>query len=120
MNTCLFCDIIGGTTQADKVYEDKNSYAFLDIHQESPGHTLLVPKVHSRNIFDIDEETLTHLIRVTKKLSTVIKKAMDADGIRITINNEPAAGQVVFHMHIHIIPKYSTTNTDGAPHAGGT
>ncbi len=103
---CLFCKIINGEIPSKKIYEDEFSFAFLDINPINQGHTLLVPKKHSRNIFDIDEETLKNLSPALKKVSIAVKKGTKADGINIHINNEPSAGQVVFHTHIHIIPRF--------------
>ncbi|MEX0934087.1 MAG: HIT family protein [Candidatus Paceibacterota bacterium] len=104
---CLFCKIIHtGEIPATKLYEDEYSYAFLDINPDSYGHTLLVPKKHTRNIFDIDEKTLASLASPLIKISQAIKKGLGASGLKITMNNEPAGGQLVFHSHIHIIPFY--------------
>jgi histidine triad (HIT) family protein len=107
MNDCLFCKIIKGEIPSTKIYEDENSFAFLDINPVNPGHTLLVPKKHSRNIFDTDDEVLKQLAPTLKKLSIAVKDGASADGVNIHINNEPAAGQVVFHTHIHIIPRFT-------------
>ena len=93
-----------------KVYEDENSFAFLDIKPNNFGHTLLVPKMHARNIFDIREETLCALMGPLKKLARAIKDATNADGINITMNNEPAANQIVFQAHFHIIPRFEGDN----------
>jgi histidine triad (HIT) family protein len=107
---CLFCKIIHtGEIPVTKLYEDEASYAFLDINPDSRGHTLLVPKKHSRNIFDIDEKSLTSLTSPLIKISKAIKKGLGAPGIKIVINNEPTAGQIMFHFHIHIIPYYQKT-----------
>ncbi len=110
MKDCLFCKIIKGDIPSTKIYEDEISFAFLDINPISPGHTLLIPKKHSRNIFDIDNQTLQQISLITKKLSIVLKESLNAGGINIHINNEPIAGQVIFHTHIHIIPR--TQNDD--------
>ncbi len=106
MKDCLFCKIIKGETPSTKIYEDDDSYAFLDISPVNSGHVLLVPKKHSRNLFDTDDETLRQLAPTLKKLTNAIKAGTNADGINIHINNEPAAGQVIFHLHMHIIPRY--------------
>jgi len=106
MEDCIFCKIISGAIPAEKVYEDENVVAFLDIKPLHIGHTLLVPKEHHRNIFDMPEQLLRELGPVLQKLSTAIKSATKADGINIGWNNEPAAGQLVFHAHLHIMPRY--------------
>ena len=88
------------------VYEDNYSFAFLDIKPNNPGHTLLVPKVHSRNIFDIEESTLCNIAPALKKLASAVKSAVRADGLNIAMNNESAAGQIIFHAHFHLIPRF--------------
>jgi len=95
---------------AVRVYEDENAIAFLDIRPNNLGHTLLVPKEHARNIFDISEKSLSLLASPLKKLSQATKDAMGADGINIAMNNEPAANQIVFHTHFHIIPRWNEDN----------
>ncbi|MCK4386623.1 MAG: HIT family protein [Candidatus Pacebacteria bacterium] len=115
-NDCLFCKIVAGEIPANKVYEDKNFLAFLDVNPVNQGHTLIIPKKHSRNILEIDDETFKEMMPIVKKLSEKIKTALNADGINIIINNEPAAGQIIFHTHIHIIPRFAN---DGLRHWPG-
>lgn len=103
---CLFCKIINGEIPATKIHEDEYSYAFLDIKPINPGHTLLVPKKHFANLYDMPDEILAELAPTIKKLGIAIKKAVSADGINIGMNNDPAAGQLVFHAHIHIMPRF--------------
>ncbi len=106
MEDCLFCKIIAGIIPAEKVYEDENFIAFLDIKPVNLGHTLFVPKEHSRNIFDAPDTLLSTAGPVLKKLSRAVKEATKADGITIGWNNEPAGGQLIFHTHIHIMPRF--------------
>ena len=106
MTDCLFCKIIAGEIPAQKVYEDDTVLAFLDIHPVNIGHTLVIPKTHSVNLYETPNETLAHTMVVVKKLSIAIKKAVGADGINIEMNNEPVAGQVIFHTHWHIVPRF--------------
>lgn len=107
MNTnCLFCKIIGGEIPAEKIYEDEQTLAFLDITPVNKGHTLVVPKKHSRNLFDADDGTLASLLPAAKKIAHALQKSIGAEGVNIHINNEPSAGQVIFHTHIHIIPRF--------------
>lgn len=113
---CIFCKIINGEIPSHKVYEDEDTFAFLDINPVNTGHTLLVPKKHSQNIFDIETETLQKITPILKKLSLSIKEAVGADGINIISNNGGAAGQLVFHLHLHIIPRFSD---DGLKHWHG-
>lgn len=113
---CIFCQIIAGEIPAEKIYEDENTLAFLDISPNNPGHTLVLPKKHFENLFDIDENTLSQLMAVVKKISLAVKTAVQAEGINIGINNGSAAGQVVPHLHIHVIPRYAN---DGFVHWHG-
>lgn len=106
MNDCLFCKIVAGEIPAKKVYEDNNFLAFLDINPVNLGHTLVVPKQHFVNIFDIPEATASQIGPVIKKLSQAVKDGTQADGVNVIINNETAAGQLIFHAHVHLIPRY--------------
>ena len=117
MKDCLFCKIVAGEIPATKVYEDKNTLAFLDINPVNPGHTLIIPKKHSRNIFDIEKEDLVNVTNNIQKIAKAIKKGLNPDGINIISNNEPAAGQVIFHTHTHIVPRFTG---DGFKHWQGT
>lgn len=102
----IFKKIINREIPAHIVYEDDKVIAFLDILQATKGHTLVVPKEFYENIFDIDENTLAHLIKVTKKLATIIKDVFKAEGVNLVNNNGKVAGQSVFHYHMHIVPRY--------------
>lgn len=114
---CLFCKIVTGDVPSDTIYEDGHSFAFLDIKPINPGHTLLVPKKHFANLYEIPDEVLRALAPTIKKLAVGVKKAVGADGINIGMNNDPAAGQLVFHAHIHIMPRF---RGDGHEHWHGT
>ena len=103
---CVFCKIVKGELPAAKVYEDSQIVAFLDIAPVNKGHTLVVPKEHYENIYDLPEELLKRIASLSKKLSTAIKEATSADGITIHQSNGKAAGQVIMHFHIHIMPRY--------------
>ncbi len=109
-NNCLFCKIVSGEIPSHKIFEDKNFLAFLNINPVNKGHILVIPKKHSRNILEIEDEALKNLIVVVKKLSKKIKLALKANGINIIMNNEPEAGQIIFHSHIHIIPRFANDN----------
>lgn len=106
MDDCIFCKIISGEIPAVRIYEDEHSLAFLDANPNNHGHTLVVPKVHAKNILDISEEALTRMMPAVKKVSKAVFEGMGAAGLNITMNNERPAGQVVFHLHIHIIPRF--------------
>ncbi len=101
----IFARILRGEMPAHKVYEDDKTFAFLDIFPRSEGHTLVIPKVKAVNILDIAPDDLCDLMRTVHKLCPVIKQAMQADGLLIQQFNEAAAGQMVFHIHFHIVPR---------------
>jgi histidine triad (HIT) family protein len=107
MCECLFCKIVDKKIPAEKVYEDNNFFAFLDINPAGKlkGHTLVVPKKHYETIFDINEKTLEELIIIVKKVSMAVKEVSGATGINILQNNHKSAGQLVNHLHFHIIPR---------------
>jgi histidine triad (HIT) family protein len=101
----VFAKILRGELPAYKVYEDDKAFAFLDIMPRAPGHTLVIPKAPARNILDIDPDALADLIKTTQTIARAAVKAFAADGLTIQQFNEPAGGQVVFHLHIHVIPR---------------
>lgn len=108
MSDCLFCEIIDGNIPSRKVYEDDKVYAFLDISQATPGHTLVVPKTHVRNLFSMEADLAGELFSRVPKITQAIKASNEnIKGANIVINNEEVAYQTVFHSHIHIIPRYS-------------
>jgi histidine triad (HIT) family protein len=102
----LFLKIIKGELPSFKVYEDEYTFAFLTIQPNTKGHTLVVPKKYSENLYDTDEETLAKVITSVKKVALLLKKSLKADGIKIAQNNERLGGQAVFHLHFHVIPRY--------------
>lgn len=107
MTDCLFCKIISGSIPSAKAYEDDDTFAFLDIHPINRGHTLVIPKTHSENIHDITDEDFCKLMSVVRRLTPFVKKVAHADGINIGINNGAAAGQLIFHTHVQIIPRFT-------------
>jgi histidine triad (HIT) family protein len=101
----IFAKILRGELPAYKVYEDNKAFAFLDIMPRAPGHTLVIPKAPARNILDIEADALADLIKTTQTIARAAVKAFAADGLTIQQFNEPAGGQVVFHLHVHVIPR---------------
>ena len=107
---CLFCKIIDGELPSAKVYEDDHVYAFMDISQVTTGHTLVIPKVHTRDIYETPAEVASELFSRVPKIAQAIKKVYNPAGMNLLNNNEIMAGQSVFHLHIHIIPRYGDDN----------
>jgi histidine triad (HIT) family protein len=101
----IFAKILRGELPAYTVYEDDKALAFLDIMPRAPGHTLILPKAAARNILDVDPEDLAHVAKVTQKVAKAAMKVFAADGVTVQQFNEPAGGQVVFHLHVHVIPR---------------
>ena len=104
--SCIFCRIAQKQVPASYVYEDEKVIAFLDIKPLNEGHTLVIPKSHYESIFEIPVNLVAHLHGVTKRIALAVKKATDADGISISQQNGKAAGQEIFHLHVHVIPRY--------------
>jgi histidine triad (HIT) family protein len=104
-NNNIFAKILRGELPAYKVYEDDKAFAFLDIMPRAPGHTLVIPKNPARNILDIDPEDLAHVAKVAQKVAKAAVKVFGADGITVQQFNENAGGQVVFHLHMHVVPR---------------
>ncbi|MGC2087255.1 MAG: HIT family protein [Bradyrhizobium sp.] len=102
----IFAKILRGELPCYKVYEDDHVLAFLDIMPRSPGHTLVIPKAAARNILDITEEDYLHVSRATRKIARVAMTTFKADGVTVQQHNEPASGQVVFHLHVHVMPRH--------------
>ena len=100
----LFAKLLRGEIPCHKVYEDEHTLAFMDVMPQTEGHTLVLPKAPSRNLLDADTETLSHVMGVVQKIARAVKTAFNADGVQIKQFNEPAAGQSVFHLHVHVIP----------------
>ncbi len=105
--TCIFCKIVAKKAPASILYEDETVLAFLDIRPLNMGHTLVIPKVHSVDIFDIPTKDLLAVYAVSKKLSFAVNKSTGADGISIIQQNGKAAGQDIFHLHVHVVPRFS-------------
>lgn len=110
MDDCLFCKIIKGEIGSFKVYEDDDFCAFFDAYPVNFCHTLVIPKKHYANIFEIPDDLVSKYLIVVKKIANAIKKTVNADGINIEMNNFPAADQVILHSHIHIIPRFENDN----------
>ncbi|MCK8780992.1 HIT family protein [Rhizobium sp. NTR19] len=112
----IFGKILRGEIPSHRVYEDDDTLAFMDVMPQSPGHLLVIPKAPSRNVLDADPAVLSKLMPVVQRLAKVAKEAFDADGVTIMQFNEAPAGQTVFHLHFHIVPRYEGVAL--RPHSG--
>ena len=101
----IFAKILRGELPCHKIYEDAKTFAFLDIMPRAPGHALVLPKAPARNILDVAPDDLDHVIRVVQKIAKASVDVFHADGVTIQQFNEGAGGQVVFHLHVHVIPR---------------
>lgn len=112
----VFAKILRGELPAHKLYEDADTFAFMDIMPRGDGHCLVIPKKPSRNIFDVEPDSLAAVARTTQRLARAVKKAFSADGVTVQQFNEQAGGQVVFHLHVHILPRFEGVTL--RPHTG--
>jgi histidine triad (HIT) family protein len=101
----IFAKVLRGEMPCYKVYEDDKAFAFLDIMPRAPGHTLVLPKAPARNVLDVAPDDLAHVVKVAQKIAKAAMQVFAADGITIQQFNEGAGGQVVFHLHVHVIPR---------------
>jgi histidine triad (HIT) family protein len=101
----VFAKILRGELPSHKVYEDDRAFAFLDIMPRAPGHTLVIPKAPARNILDVDPDDLAHLAGIVQNVARAAVKVFNADGVTVHQFSETAGGQVVFHLHFHVIPR---------------
>jgi histidine triad (HIT) family protein len=110
---CIFCKIVRNEIPSSNIYTNDKVIAFLDVNPVNKGHVLIVPKDHYETLLDIPDNIVKELLVIAKKIGKSARKALKADGFNIGMNNFPAAGQVVFHAHLHIIPRFEN---DGLQH----
>lgn len=113
----IFAKILRGEVPCHKVYEDADTLAFMDVMPQGIGHTLVVPKSASRNLLDADLSTLAALVATVQRVADAVRTAFAADGVTVMQLNEPAAGQTVFHLHFHVIPRFENVALNS--HSGG-
>ena len=107
VSDCIFCKIVAGEIPASKVYDDDHFLAFLDISQVTPGHTLVIPKKHARNLLEMTPDETAALFNIVSRVTKKVESATQPQGMNIISNMEEIAGQSVFHTHVHILPRYS-------------
>lgn len=115
MEDTVFGKIVRGEIPAKVVYQDDDVMAFLDREPNNPGHTLVIPKKVAKNVFDIDEASFLTLMKIVRKIAPAVRDAVGATGVNILMNNEPEAGQTVFHAHVHIIPRFGNDKMKDFP-----
>lgn len=103
---CIFCKILAGEIPSTAVYEDDDFKAILDVNPAARGHVIILPKNHAANVYELPDEDASKIMVVAKKIATAIEKAYHCDGVNILQNNGEAAGQTVFHLHVHVIPRF--------------
>lgn len=115
-NDNIFAKILRNELPAHKVYEDEHTLAFMDIMPRAEGHVLVIPKLPARTLLEADPQSLSHVIVTVQKVAKAVRAAMNADGLTIQQFNESAGGQVVFHLHFHIVPRWEGVAMK--PHTG--
>ena len=109
---CIFCKIIDGSIPSTTIYEDDLVKCILDLSQAGVGHTLVIPKKHYANVLEIDPDLFAYAMKIAKKIATALVKTFNCDGVNILNNCGEAAGQTVFHLHIHVIPRFKNDTVD--------
>jgi len=109
---CIFCKIAAGEIPSRKIYEDSDLIAIMDLNPTSKGHSLIIPKEHCTNIYDIDEDIAAKVMKTAKKLATKMTVALNCDGFNLLQNNGETAGQTMFHFHMHLIPRYQNAKNN--------
>ena len=109
---CSFCKIAAGEIPSRIIYEDSDLIAIMDLNPTSKGHSLIIPKEHCTNIYDIDEDIAAKVMKTAKKLATKMTVALNCDGFNLLQNNGETAGQTMFHFHMHLIPRYKDADNN--------
>lgn len=113
--SCIFCDIVKGTEKAEVLFEDEHTISFLDIRPLNFGHSLVIPKIHYENFYNVSEKDLHAVIKTAQFLSNNIASSLKPDGINIISNNGSSAGQTIYHFHFHIIPRFKNDHFSFRP-----
>ena len=109
---CIFCKIAAGEIPSRKIYEDSDLIAIMDLNPTSKGHSLIIPKEHCTNIYNLDEDIAAKVMKTAKKLATKMTVALNCDGFNLLQNNGETAGQTMFHFHMHLIPRYKDADNN--------
>ena len=103
---CIFCQVLAGDIPSEKVYEDENAIAVMDINPWTRGHVVVFPRKHAENLFEIEDDELQKVIVAAKRVATEVRDGLDCDGVNLLQSNGRAAWQTIFHLHFHVIPRY--------------
>ncbi|WP_066394689.1 HIT family protein [Neobacillus mesonae] len=114
MSECIFCKIVNGEIPSSKVFENEHVVAFMDISQVTKGHTLVIPKVHKENLYELTPEIAKNIFEVVPTIANALKTEFELVGLNLVNNNGEKAGQTVFHFHVHLIPRYGKGDGFGA------
>lgn len=109
-NNCIFCKIANGEIPSKTLYEDEEFRVILDLAPATKGHALILPKSHYKNLYELPDETAAKVMKLAKKMATIMTEKLGCDGFNIVQNNNEVAGQTVFHFHMHLIPRYENDN----------
>ena len=109
---CIFCKLANGDIPTNTVYEDEDFRVILDASPATKGHSLILPKQHYANLYEIDEDVAAKAMKLAKKLAIHMKEVLHCDGVNVLQNNEETAGQTVFHFHVHVIPRDKGAKND--------
>ncbi len=104
---CIFCKILAGEIPSTTVYEDDSFKAILDVNPAARGHVIILPKIHAANLYELPDEVASKIMVVAKKIAIALKETYHCDGINVLQNNGEASGQTVFHLHVHVIPRFA-------------
>ena len=104
---CIFCKIVAGELPSERIDEDEHTVAFMDVNPWTRGHALVVPRSHSRNLYEIDDDELRHAAVASKRLARRMRDRLRCDGVNLINSCEPAAWQSVFHFHVHVVPRFA-------------
>ena len=108
MSTCIFCDILAGELEASVVFKDDLCFAFMDIQPVNPGHVLVIPTYHAASLAELDEESGAHMFRIAQRLAKALRNSgLRCEGVNLFLADGAAAGQDVFHVHLHVFPRYT-------------
>jgi histidine triad (HIT) family protein len=121
VDDCIFCKIAAGELPAETVAEDEHTVSFMDINPWTRGHALVIPRAHSKNLYEIGDDDLAHAAAAARRLATTMRDRLGCDGVNLLNSCEPAAWQTVFHFHVHVIPRYDgdPLRLPGAPQQPG-